>query len=498
MKHSLSTLFVLILICSANSIAQTVIPIVEGQSYIENFESGQMEGWTVEATGAGTWAIMTGTASNVVAFQNATSGDEARLISPIFDMSGIGSATFSFGYAMMGLYPPYDELTVSYRTSPTDSWNDLGNYSFSDWSNVFDETFDLPDISATYQISFLGHSNGGYYIFIDDIEIASAGGCARPMNLEAVDVTAFSILLGWSTTGGEESWTLEMNGIPRIIETQPFLVEGLEPQTEYTFQVKAHCGDGLESEWSYPITVKTLCDVITVTDDEPYFDDFEGSEEFVCWQDEISFGDFGWAVDPGYLILNNTANFFWMGGEALLYSAPLDITAVTSPTLIFKHKQQQLEDVDHLYVAYRTSPTDNWHVIGTYETPANDWETVILPLPNPSAEYQIGFDAIASNGNGNGVYVDDVWVGNLINDGIGETITLVATVNPNPVNDKVTIQTNTSEGEVSVFDLSGRNTISTKLHEGRVELNLDGYTPGIYMAHIISDCGTITIKLVKE
>ncbi len=96
--------------------AQCVIPIVDGQSYIENFESGQMECWTVETTGSATWAVMNGTASNVVAFQNATAGGEARLVSPTFDLSGVSGASFSFGYAMTvrlwcttclaGLWPP--------------------------------------------------------------------------------------------------------------------------------------------------------------------------------------------------------------------------------------------------------------------------------------------------------------------------------------------------------------------------------------------------------
>jgi hypothetical protein len=124
---------------TATAVAQCVVPIAPGQSYTENFDSGQMECWTVEASGSATWAVMNGTTSNVVAFQNASAGDEARLISPTFDLSGSSSATFSFGYAMMALYPPNDELTVSYRTSETDSWHDLGSYSLNDWSNVFEE-----------------------------------------------------------------------------------------------------------------------------------------------------------------------------------------------------------------------------------------------------------------------------------------------------------------------------------------------------------------------
>ena len=319
--------------------AQCTIPIAPGQSYIEDFQSGEMECWTVETTSSATWAVMQGTGSNVVAFQNASSGQEARLVSPTFDLTGSNSATFSFAYAMMGLYDA-DELIVSYRTSPTDSWHQLGSYSFSDWANTYDELFTLDELSSTFQVSFLGHSNGGYYIFIDDIEIASAGGCARPANLQATEITTNSVLLGWSETGNEESWTIELNGHTMTVDVQPYLLEELESQTEYVCRVKANCGDGLESEWSQPVTFKTLCDVIVVNDEQPYFDDFEASEDFVCWQSEILSGEDGWVIDLGYLILNNTAFFIWLGEEAMLVSAPLDITAVTNPILTFKHRQR--------------------------------------------------------------------------------------------------------------------------------------------------------------
>ncbi len=481
-----------------NIFAQCVIPITEGQSYIEDFESGQMECWTVEATGSATWEVMSGTASSVVAFKNANTGDEARLISPTFDLSGVGSATFSFGYAMMAMYPPYDELTVSYRTSETDSWHDLGSFSLNDWTNVYDETFDLPNISSTYQISFLGHSNGGYYIFIDEIELAGAGGCARPVNLKATEITAFSALLEWSTTGNEESWILEMNSNQRTIDTQPFLMDGLSPQTTYTFRVKAICGGGLESEWSFQMTCETLCDVITVTDDEPYCDDFEASESFMCWQNEIMSGEDGWVVDPGYLILNNTAFFIWMGGEAWLISAPLDITAVTNPTLTFKHKQPHgdYNNVDELSVWYGTSQSDYWHLLGEYTTVYEDWETVTYALPDPSANYYIAFKAKANNANG--VYVDDVRVGNSQNDAIAETTALKAVVSPNPTPDKVVVETNAINGNIVVYDLSGRKMATAMLCKGRAELDLSGFAKGIYMAQVNSTNGATTIKLVKE
>lgn len=497
MKTKHFTLLFLLLAVTANLFAQCIIPITDGQSYSEDFESGTMECWTVEATGSATWAVMTGSASSVAAFQNASVGDEARLISPTFDLSGVSGATFSFGYAMMALYNN-DVLTVSYRSSETDSWHELGNYSFSDWSNVYEETFDLPEISSTYQISFLGYSNGGYHIFIDNIEIIGAGGCARPVNMQATNITAFSALLGWSTTGNEESWIIDLNGNQQSVDVQPFLLEDLDPQTEYSVRVKAVCGGGMESEWSYPITFKTFCDVITVTNDAPYFDDFEASEDFVCWRNEIELGEDGWVIDPGYLFPNNTAFFIWLGQEAWLVSAPLDLSAVTSPALTFKHKQPHGDDynADELSVWYASSLDDYWHLLGEYTEITDDWETATFALPEPSATYYIGFKGKANNANG--VYVDDVWVGNDPDVGVAETPAVKVVVSPNPATEKVTIAANVTKGTIDVFDMTGRTMATVALDEGRTEIDLSGFAQGVYIARVSNDDGITTVKIIKE
>lgn len=438
-----------------------------------------------------------GSGTNVVAFQNASAGEEARLISPTFDLTGSSSATFSFAYAMMALYTP-DELVVSYRTSPTDNWHQLGSYSISDWSNTYDASFTLDELSSTFQVSFLGHSNGGYYIFVDDIDIVSAGGCARPMGLQVTEVTAFSALLGWTSAGNEESWTIDLNGHETTVSSQPYLMEGLTPNTEYTFRVKANCGGGLESEWSYSQTFTTLCDVIVVTDDLPYFDDFEASEEFVCWQSQIVAGDDGWVIDPGYLILNNTAFFIWLGQEAMLVSAPLDITAVSDPILTFKHKEPHgnYNNADELSVWYATSLDDYWHLLGEYTDIYDTWDSVTIALPEVSATFYIAFKGKSNDADG--VYVDDVWVGNDSGVGVNEFAPLAATVSPNPTTGNVMIEANASDGEVVVFDLFGRQVMSATLREGHTEIDLSGVIEGVYVARIASETSTTTIKLVKE
>ena len=481
---------------TAAATAQCVIPIGPGQAYSEDFESGQLECWTVESTGSASWTVMIGTLSSVAAFQGNVVGEASRLVSPTFDLTGSSSAIFSFAYAMMGLYD-LDELEVSYRTSPADDWHQLDSYSFNDWSNTYTASFTIEDLSSTFQVSFLGHNYGGYYIFVDDIEIVSAGGCARPIGLQANDITATSALLEWSTSGNEEYWTLDLNGNTLTLDSQPFLFEGLRPQTSYTIKVKAHCGEGMESDWSQPITFKTLCDVIVVTDETPYFDDFEGSEEFLCWQDDIVAGSYGWGIDPGYLILNNTAFFIWMGEESWLISAYLDLTAVTNPILSFRHKQPVMEArVDELSVWYAASYYDSWHLLGEYTAACPNWETVSLALPNPSDSYLIAFRGKSNNADG--VYVDDVFVGNGQIEDIVETPALAAFVSPNPTSGRVMVETNASDGEVTVFDLFGREVAASLLHEGRAEVDLSNCAKGVYVARIAGDGDMMTMKLVKE
>lgn len=480
MKNKCLTLLMLLLTLVTRAFAQCDFTVTDSQPFVEDFEGNTFECWTVETVGNGNWTTLAGSGTTLAAFSFQNIGDEARLISPVLDISGVDGATFSFSYAMMGLYE-MDELEVSYRSSEADPWHILDTYSISDYQNFFEGSFALSDLSATYQVSFLGRGLGGYMIFVDNIEIMSSGGCARPVSLSATEITAFSALLDWSTTGNEEGWTIELNGTQKTVETVPFRYEGLTPETVYSFRVKANCGDGMESEWAVPITFLTHCDVIVVTDDQPYFDDFEASEDFVCWYNEISSGIDGWVVDPGYTILNNTAFFIWLGGEAMLISAPLDITSVTHPTLSFKHKQQVGTDynsVDDLYVGYRTDENAAWQTLAGFTTFTNGWETVELTLPNPSATYQIAFDGIGHEGNG--VYVDDVRVGSGQPVGIGETNTQIL------------------DGEATVFDLFGRVVATAQFRSGHLDLDMDSLAKGVYVARIKNDNGIRTMKIIKE
>ena len=440
--------------------------------------------------------MVDGSESSVASFSYDNVGEEARLISPVLDFTNVGAATVTFSYAMMGVYAA-DVLEVCYRTSETDSWHLLNSFSVSDFTNAYEATCNLPNLSSTYQISFNAQGLGGFILFLDNIEVASVFSCSRPIGLEANNITNTSALLSWSTTGNEDSWTIELNGEETVVTTQPYLMEGLTSQTQYTFRVKANCGNDSESDWSLSIVFTTSCDVFVVTDDVPYFDDFESSDEFICWQTEIISGVDNWTIDPGYLIHNNTAFLIWLGGEARLISLPMDLTAVTNPALSFMHKQPQWSSIfDEMSVWYRTSLEDEWHSIQEYAYPSDELEAELITLPNPSSTYQISF--VGTGHNGGGIYVDDVKVGKKSVLGIEERPVFTASVTPNPTTGLVVITADMMDGDAVVYDMFGKQVSVSKVVNGNVKFDLTNCASGVYVVHLIGAEGIATVKFVKE
>ena len=476
--------------------AQNVITITDNQPYFENFEGNGFSMWTVDSSGGGQWSVLNGTQSSVASFSYGEVGDEGRLISPVLDMSAVTEATLSFSYAMIGMYGQ-DQLDVCYRASDTSSWQLLGTLSVNDYTNYFEQSYTLPFLTATCQISFLGRGMGGLFLVVDNVEVASTASCSRPISLGVEGLTASSALLNWVPTGNESSWIVEFDGQETVVNTHPYMVTGLSPQTEYSFRVKAKCGPDDESEWSTAFPFTTLCDVYVVTDESPYYDDFEASDHFLCWQSEIISGTDNWTLDPGYVHPNNTAFFIWLGGEARLESVALDISSVTTPALNFKRKQiQGTTDVDELSVWYRNSPEDEWHSLANYIFPTENWETETLDLPNPSSQYQIAFVGIGNNGEG--VYVDDVAVGKKSLVGIASHSGVMAEAHPNPTTGKALLQTSILEGEAFLYDMYGKYVSTSVISGGRTEIDLGGYAKGVYAVRLYGDGNTVIVKLVKE
>ena len=230
--------------------------------YSYGFENNNLatEGWTMvdcnSSTGISSDAAQTG--SYGFSFKWYDPGQ--ILISPELATSS-NSLTVSFGYKAYSDY--YDEsFMFGYSTTTADA------SSFTWSSEVVAttswQTYEESAPAGTKYIAIKCMSDDAYYLYVDDITIEVASGCAKPTGLAATLTPGSGTIatLNWTAGGTETDWTVEYGtaadftgAVSQIVATTPTLnLTGLIPETQYYARVKAVCGVGDESNWSNSVT----------------------------------------------------------------------------------------------------------------------------------------------------------------------------------------------------------------------------------------------------
>lgn len=110
-------------------------------------------------------------------------------------------------------------------------------------------------------------SSGGMYV--DDIEISLVPTCFVPDDMSAKMYDTFAELSWTQMQGDNKAWdvayglkgTAEADLTIVPADTNVFVINGLQPSTEYDFYVRANCGEGDLSDWRGPVTATTLYQV---------------------------------------------------------------------------------------------------------------------------------------------------------------------------------------------------------------------------------------------
>ncbi len=107
---------------------------------------------------------------NAFFFAESNDGLTTRLVTPLLDLSGMTEAYVTLWYAQQVWGNNQDQLFVYYRSNPNDPWQMLTLYygTINTWTK---DSLDLPNLSATYQLAFVGVANYGYGVLLDDITI---------------------------------------------------------------------------------------------------------------------------------------------------------------------------------------------------------------------------------------------------------------------------------------------------------------------------------------
>jgi hypothetical protein len=389
--------------------------------WIEGFEddSPTRSWWAQQyVVGTGNWTFQAGSNGVVTTAyegvknarfvsQSGNNNPITKLITPVLDLTTVLDPILSFYYAQPVWAGDQNRLKVYYRTHPTSEWVEIAHYtqSVTVWTL---ETLVLPNPSATYQIAFEGINNYGYANVVDYVTVK-----ATPL------VQDFTLTINKSGMG-----TVLVNGIEytSVLTFEQNTVVSLEAIAAAEWDFAGWTGD-LVSSMPLESIVMDANKVITASFTPapisvfPFTETFEDDSPYrAAWTQQQVLGAANWtfqAGSSGGLITTayqgeKNARFVSVSPSAgntpvtKLITPILDLTSLAEPVVSFWYGQEVwFGDQNKLKVYYRVSPQDNWIEIAFYDQNIPVWTNEILPLPSPSATYQIAFEGINNWGRAN-------------------------------------------------------------------------------------------------
>ncbi|MDI9256709.1 choice-of-anchor L domain-containing protein [Flavobacterium sedimenticola] len=229
--------------------------------------------WGINSTVASPPIVYEGTNAAYVNRENIGQGNtsEDYLATPLVTIPANGEMHFftrSFATGNQGtLYQIKVAPGSASQTNPAAYSTLVQQWTEADLTatfNIYEEK--IVDLSAfagqQVYVSFVkvftqpGTTLDGDRWLIDCVSINSK--CLTPTGLTFSGVTQNGASLNWLNPSGATSWEIEIvaspgtpTGVGTVYNgTLPYVVTGLQPNTSYTFYVKALCDTGYSSEWS--------------------------------------------------------------------------------------------------------------------------------------------------------------------------------------------------------------------------------------------------------
>ncbi|MCQ2294966.1 MAG: fibronectin type III domain-containing protein, partial [Bacteroidales bacterium] len=235
---------------------------------------------------------------------------------------------------------------------------------------------------------------------IDNVQFVQLT-CPKPINLTSSNLSQTGIDMTWTEQGSatEWQWTIDGTTINTTFDTS-CSITGLNPNTPYTFRVRAICGEGDTSMWA-PYPFRTPCGNVAI----PYTEDFEayatgsstsGSDFIPCWtrlNNGTSYG--GYPYVSSSTTYNHTTGgskgLYWYnttttgsyGDYQVIVLPPFDSTINTNVLqLNFWAKASSSSYQPEFKVGVMTNPNDitTFVAVDTLDASNTDWALFEVPL----------------------------------------------------------------------------------------------------------------------
>ena len=181
------------------------------------------------------------------------------------------------------------DMTGSYQSSPYNSWrthtafSNASRYIYQDGSAY--STTSVPSSAGT------GTSSRNNVIFGSPCDNTTT--CVAP-NMNITAITSNSATVNWVAGYQESAWEMEYRPLSDTnwismgtVTSMSEVISGLNGNTAYKVRMRSLC-DGDFSYWT-EANFTTACGAFTVTEDDPWSEDFEGytSASLVCWETPV-------------------------------------------------------------------------------------------------------------------------------------------------------------------------------------------------------------------
>ncbi|MDR0207001.1 MAG: choice-of-anchor J domain-containing protein [Bacteroidales bacterium] len=423
--------------------------------FFEGFEETTFPpaGWTIlDVSGAKTWERITYTThgnslgSAMHDFAGASQGlQKTALITPQIVIPNYGNPELDFWSYVQLIGYQYSGILISTTVNTNlEAFTEVKVLSgdeiqIASWKNIVVPLDNY--LGQSIYIAFLYSNTDGHRWFIDDVKVNHFAGFVdiQPFGITPVSgnyplfSTSEQISVRIKNNGGSAAsgFSLKLfdNEILKVTESFNGSIPSLGEAT-YIFNttldlsaagihkvqvVTNLTGDQIQANDTATSMINNLgCNVHTSF---PYFEGFEdnGNNLPLCWTQEYVAENYNWRVcnaawaqgipglEPKTAFEGNYKVFFYTNGKdgaiTKLITPPLNITSMNNPVLKFHHIQQfYTGDQDSLKIYYKTGAHQPWVFLEKYTETLENWTERIIPLPQPSTQYYIAFEAYAEYG----------------------------------------------------------------------------------------------------
>jgi hypothetical protein len=182
----------------------------------------------------------------------------------------ISEYQLTFSYRNEGTNDYNGTLYVGYMTDPSDANTFVQTLACERTTTLTEKTayFANAQEGSFMAFKYEGGTNNNYYLSIDNVVVSNGPACFPTGTLDCVELSSTTATLSWTLIDFQQNaWVVEYSTTPQFFEpvvsvdasqNWNFVIEGLEPKTQYYARVRGNCGEGSLSDASNTITFTTL------------------------------------------------------------------------------------------------------------------------------------------------------------------------------------------------------------------------------------------------